>query len=115
MLKKVVPPDRTGDKVERKEDEDQDKKNRIDISQVAKNFLPLNTPKEKKEKNQSKEEDYAQTNYGFFHNESSILSSQIFQVNLTKLSTLNSRLDSIANHLFRLGMPNSAIGEKRMG
>jgi len=44
--------------VERNKNDDQDKEFKVNISQVTKNFFPLNTPEEKIEENKGEEEDY---------------------------------------------------------
>ena len=54
--------------MKRDEDEKKDKKFDIDICQIAKNFLPINPPEEKIQKNKSEEEYQAQTKPSLLHN-----------------------------------------------
>ena len=62
-------------------DNDKNKKFQVDIGQITKNFIPVHTAEEKEEKNEGEEKDYSKADNGFSHDESSILSSELCQVN----------------------------------
>ncbi len=62
-------------------DNDENKKFQVDISQITKDFIPVHTAEEKEEKNKGEEKDYSKADNIFSHDESSILSSEICQVN----------------------------------
>ena len=66
------------------EDDYQDKKLQVDIRQMNQDFPPVDTAEEKEEENQRKEEDDSQPDGIFSHDESSILSPEISQVNQSK-------------------------------
>jgi hypothetical protein len=68
--------------VERNKENNEDKKFKFDIGEVSENLFPFDSSKEKIKKNNGQEKEYAKSNKIFFHDERSILSSGIFQVNV---------------------------------
>jgi hypothetical protein len=83
MLEKIPPPDGSGDKVERNEEDDQDEKFQVDIGQISQNLLPINTAEEEKEKNSGQKKDDPHPDDILLHNKPSIIPSEIYQVNVT--------------------------------
>jgi hypothetical protein len=84
MLEKIPPPDGSGDKVERNEEDDEDEKFQVDIGQISYDFLPVNTAEEEKEKNSGQKKDDPHPDDILLHNKPSIIPSEIYQVNVTR-------------------------------
>jgi hypothetical protein len=75
------PTKRASQEMDGNKDNYENKKFQVDIGQITKDFIPAHTAEEKEEKNQGEEKDYSKADNVFSHDESSILSSEICQVN----------------------------------
>lgn len=84
MHQEKSPSEGASQQMARNEDDYQDKKLQVDIRQMDQDFLPVDTAEEKEEENKGKEENDSQPDGIFSHDESSILSSEISQVNQSK-------------------------------
>jgi hypothetical protein len=75
------PAEGAGQEMAGNKDNDENKKFQVDISQITIDFFPVHTAEEKEEKNEGEEKDDSKADNVFSHDESSILSSEIYQVN----------------------------------
>jgi len=81
MYQEKSPTERPSYEMNGDENNNKNKKFQVNIRQILQDLIPVHTPEEKEEENQGEEKSYSQTDIVFFHNESSILSSEICQVN----------------------------------
>ncbi len=81
MYQEKSPAERAGQEMDGNKDHYEYKKFQVDIGQITKDFIPVHAAEEKEEENKGEEKDDSKTDNCFSHDESSILSSEIFQVN----------------------------------